>query len=35
MARQANYNYPLLRARSEEALRIEQRVAEIDAVLDR
>jgi len=34
MARQANYNYPLLRARSEEALRIEQRVAEIDAVLD-
>ena len=34
MARQANYNYPLLRARSDEALRIEQRVAEIDAVLD-
>jgi hypothetical protein len=34
MARQANYNYPLLRARAEEALRIEQRVAEIDAVLD-
>ena len=34
MARQANYNYPLLRARSDEALRIEQRVAEIDRWLE-
>jgi hypothetical protein len=34
MARQANYNYPLLRARSDEALRIERRVAEIDRWLE-
>lgn len=34
MARQANYNYPLLRARSDEALRIEARVAEIDRWLE-
>jgi hypothetical protein len=34
MARQANFNYPLLRARSEEALRIEQRVAAIDGWLE-
>jgi hypothetical protein len=34
MARQGNYNYPLLRARADEALRIEARVAEIDRWLD-
>jgi hypothetical protein len=34
MARQANYNYPLLRARSDEALRVEARVAEIDLWLE-